>query len=95
MKELQREQRIAVRGANGLHGSAVRPNGRRELCWKDLGPQAVSTSKGILMEHQPLAFYIIQQLATPRPKKNEHGVVVVRRTRPTDIVRIPVGKFRR
>ena len=83
-QQLIREQRVAVRGENGLHGSMISPNGHRQLCWKDIGKDTVSSVKKILMRHQPLAFHLLLRLATPRPRKDNHGNIVVRKSRPTD-----------
>lgn len=36
VKEMRREQRVAVRGRDGLHGSADGKHGRKELCWRSM-----------------------------------------------------------
>ncbi|KAI0737820.1 hypothetical protein C8Q80DRAFT_1348203 [Daedaleopsis nitida] len=84
-KEMCREQKAAVRGPNGLHGSAAGRRGK-ELCWEDIGSKTVETVEGILKVQQPIALHLLTQLATPAPYKNETGVVVQRKSRPPGIV---------
>ncbi|TCD64683.1 hypothetical protein EIP91_003797 [Steccherinum ochraceum] len=83
---LAKEQRNAVKGPNGLHGSHRTERGRYEICWKDIGRHTVKTAQELAQEHQPLAWTLLLQLATPRPYKNENGVSVVRKTRPPELV---------
>lgn len=89
MARMLREQKIAVRGQNGLHGSAVGIRGRRELSWKDISSKTVAETQDILKNHQPLAFRLLCALATPAKRKDDivNGVIRVRKTRPPMLVR--------
>ncbi len=83
---LVREQRIAVRGVAGLHGSAPGARGHRQISWEDISSQTFSHAQEIFEEHQPCTFHVIKRLATPAPRKDESGDVILRKKRPPHIV---------
>ncbi|KAI0682739.1 hypothetical protein C8T65DRAFT_541512, partial [Cerioporus squamosus] len=85
---LVKEQRLAVRRSNGLHGSAMGKRGHRELCWDDISSATVSEVQRILTKHQPLSLHLIERLATPAPRKNDLGMVIPRKTRPPDLIAV-------
>ncbi|KAI1781905.1 hypothetical protein LXA43DRAFT_1069593 [Ganoderma leucocontextum] len=76
-EHLVREQRFAVRGANGLHGSTLTERGRHELSWADISGRTVA---------EPLALHLVERLATPAPRKDVSGAVVIRKSRPANLV---------
>ncbi|KAI0362305.1 hypothetical protein OH77DRAFT_1377558, partial [Trametes cingulata] len=55
-----------------------------QLCLKHLLSERKKAE--ILAGHQPVALHIMTQLATPTPYRDQHGVHVVRKTRPPAIV---------
>ncbi|KAI0353618.1 hypothetical protein OH77DRAFT_1406859 [Trametes cingulata] len=85
-KRMLSERAKAVKGSSGLHGSADGKHGHKELCWADISSDTVAHVQGILQAHQPLTLHLITQLATPKPYRNESGVMAVRKTRPPAIV---------
>ncbi|KAH9893369.1 hypothetical protein C8Q73DRAFT_828246 [Cubamyces lactineus] len=86
-KRLRVEQRRAVKGACGLHGSALAQHGHREPSWDDIGQDTVTNVNRILTKYQPLALKLLTELATPVVKKNDDtGTVVARKSRPPGVV---------
>ena len=90
-RELKREQREAVKGENGLHGSGEGKHGRRVLSWKDINAKTMPTVQGILRKHQPLAWSLLLSLAQHKPRKrtmNSNGAVraVKQLVRPPEVV---------
>ncbi|RDX45572.1 hypothetical protein OH76DRAFT_1407967 [Lentinus brumalis] len=81
-KRIRREQKAAVKGSSGLHGSAVGKRGHRELRWEDIGKNTVAEAQKILSKFQPLSLHLIQSLATPAPRKSDASTSLPRTTRP-------------
>ncbi|PIL27740.1 hypothetical protein GSI_10893 [Ganoderma sinense ZZ0214-1] len=86
MKQMRLERMRAVKGSSGLHGSAEGRRGRRQLSWEDIGSKTVSKVQDIIKTYQPVTYHIIKDLVSPRPYRNEHGVIAVRKTRPPEVV---------
>ncbi|KAI0713539.1 hypothetical protein C8Q76DRAFT_796499 [Earliella scabrosa] len=84
--QLIREQRRAVKGSTGLHGSLRGNRGRHELAWSDIGCETVAKAREIFEKHQPLTLHILTKLATPRERRDENGLVMVRKARPPALV---------
>ncbi|KAJ3005457.1 hypothetical protein NUW54_g4331 [Trametes sanguinea] len=85
-KKMLREQRSAVRGVRGLHGSAPGLRGHRQLCWADIGQNTVMDVQDILKADQPLTWQFLMALASPAPRQDDTGAVVVRKSRPPSLV---------
>lgn len=82
---LLKEMRNAVQGSSGLQGSRVGLRGHMELALDDIGLQTIQTVRSIIQKWQPRTLELLIKLATPEPRK-ENGVLVVRKTRPPDLV---------
>lgn len=82
---LLKEMRNAVQGSSGLQGSRVGLRGHMELALDDIGLQTIQTVRSIIQKWQPHTLELLIKLATPEPRK-ENGVLVVRKTRPPDLV---------
>ncbi|KAM5546217.1 hypothetical protein V8D89_000344 [Ganoderma adspersum] len=83
---LVREQRAAVRGAAGLHGSAPALRGHHQISWEDVSSRTFSRVQEIFEEHQPCTLHIVKRLATPAPRKDHSGDVIQRKKRPPTVV---------
>ncbi|KAI1781902.1 hypothetical protein LXA43DRAFT_1105136 [Ganoderma leucocontextum] len=83
---LVREQRIAVRGVNGLHGTAATARGHRRISWEDISSRTFAQVTDILSTHQPCTLHMVKRLATPTPRTDGAGDVIQRKRRPPDIV---------
>ncbi|KAI9065081.1 hypothetical protein FKP32DRAFT_1533919, partial [Trametes sanguinea] len=84
--KLLKEQRGAVHGSQGLHGSTPGIRGHRQLGWADIGQNTVSNVQEILQSKQPLTWKIVHALASPAPRKNDAGLIVARKSRPPSLV---------
>lgn len=82
---LLKEMRSAVQGSSGLQGSRVGLRGHMELALDDVGLQMIQTVRSIIQKRQPHTLELLIKLATPEPRK-ENGVLVVRKTRPPELV---------
>ncbi|KAI0363120.1 hypothetical protein BV20DRAFT_984001, partial [Pilatotrama ljubarskyi] len=86
LQRMLREQKTAVKGENGLHGSATGTRGHRQISWRDIGSHTVGHVQELLERHQPVTFRMVQALATPAERKDENGKVMIRKTRPPALV---------
>ncbi|OSD03124.1 hypothetical protein PYCCODRAFT_1366450, partial [Trametes coccinea BRFM310] len=80
------ERKKAVKGSNGLHGSAAARHGHRTLSWADINSGTVAQVQEMLQQHQPLTWHLMKRLASPAPYRDAHGLLVTRKSRPPELV---------
>ncbi|KAL1658988.1 hypothetical protein GGF50DRAFT_131359 [Schizophyllum commune] len=82
-QQLVREAEEAIKVKNGLHvsiGKKAREN-VKPLVWDDLGVGTVDHVRAILQKNQPLLYNFVSELCSRKPRKDQHGAVVVRKQR--------------
>ncbi|TFY79571.1 hypothetical protein EWM64_g4441 [Hericium alpestre] len=82
-KQLVREMENVIKPSSGLHVITQSKTGKHALDWERLGPELFDNVATILQEHQPLAWHLLIQMASRRPRVHE-GEVLIREQHPVE-----------
>lgn len=83
-QKLIREAEDAIKRKSGLHAHPSSKDEKKALTWKDAGEDTVPHVGRVLRLHQPVTYWLMEQVATRKPRVRNGAVVPVRKRRPVD-----------